>query len=150
MDISKRVYHAITDSSRPVENVTQWCKRDRCWTMIEETFKGYTISEKLISPYLEKESKIKSLEDDAKKTEKLDNEIDLLSLVASREKLTKWPLLERFISDHKTEISPSNDESIALAAVIKMWQGRGCNLVPTQCKCVLGLWDKAIAYGWKG
>jgi hypothetical protein len=150
LEISKKVYNAITDPSRPVENVTQWCKRDSCLATIEKVFTNYTIPLSLISPYLEKESKVKSLEDSAKKSEKMDEEIDLLSQVASADKLMQWPLLQQFINNHLAEITPSREESLALTATVKMCQGKGCNLVPTQCKYVLGLWDKAIAYGWKG
>lgn len=33
--ISERVFHKITDPERPVINVTQWCKRVKCWDGIQ-------------------------------------------------------------------------------------------------------------------
>ena len=38
--IAEEVYHAITSSNRPTENVTQWCKQAACW----ETVKGIKLS----------------------------------------------------------------------------------------------------------
>jgi len=33
--LSEKVYFKLTDASRSVENVTQWCKREDCWNSIQ-------------------------------------------------------------------------------------------------------------------
>ena len=35
-ELSELVYNKITDRSRGVENVTQWCKREGCWTSVQD------------------------------------------------------------------------------------------------------------------
>lgn len=34
-ELSGMVYHKLTDVSRSVENVTQWCKREDCWDSVQ-------------------------------------------------------------------------------------------------------------------
>ncbi|NLB82593.1 MAG: AIPR family protein, partial [Clostridiaceae bacterium] len=36
--LSKIVYNAITDPNRPVENVTQWCKKPKCWESVKDSY----------------------------------------------------------------------------------------------------------------
>lgn len=36
LKITKEVFKAITDPKRETINVTQWCKRDACWTRVKE------------------------------------------------------------------------------------------------------------------
>lgn len=36
LPITEAVYDAITSDKRPVENVTQWCKKANCWEIIRE------------------------------------------------------------------------------------------------------------------
>ncbi len=47
--LSEKVYFKITDASRSVENVTQWCKREDCWNSIQLI--SYELSKDL-EPYL--------------------------------------------------------------------------------------------------
>jgi len=35
IELSEKVYNKLTDSSRDVVNVTQWCKREKCWTGVK-------------------------------------------------------------------------------------------------------------------
>ena len=34
IELSEIVYYKLTDASRGVENVTQWCKREECWRSV--------------------------------------------------------------------------------------------------------------------
>lgn len=34
--LTEQVYYSITSSSRPIENVTQWCKQAACWAKVKE------------------------------------------------------------------------------------------------------------------
>lgn len=36
-DLAMMVYQAITDDERPIENVTQWCKREKCWDSVKNS-----------------------------------------------------------------------------------------------------------------
>jgi len=35
-ELSELVYYRLTDDNRPIENVTQWCKREQCWKSVQE------------------------------------------------------------------------------------------------------------------
>ena len=37
LDLSKHIFTFITDESRPVMNVTEWCKRELCWERCKNT-----------------------------------------------------------------------------------------------------------------
>ncbi|MFA7030174.1 MAG: AIPR family protein [Candidatus Cloacimonadaceae bacterium] len=38
ISISKLVYATITDEDRPIKNVTQWCKRPKCWEQVQQSY----------------------------------------------------------------------------------------------------------------
>ncbi|MDD3069161.1 MAG: AIPR family protein [Bacilli bacterium] len=38
INLSKVVYDVITSPDRPVDNVTQWCKRSRCWNEVQDSY----------------------------------------------------------------------------------------------------------------
>lgn len=38
ISLSKIVYDVITDDERPVENVTQWCKQEKCWNEVKQSY----------------------------------------------------------------------------------------------------------------
>jgi len=40
-ELSEKVYNKLTDPNRDVVNVTQWCKREKCWTGVKEI--SYTL-----------------------------------------------------------------------------------------------------------
>lgn len=149
LKIAQLVYFSITSEDREVENVTQWCKRDRCWQVIKEQLKHYPLSREAVMPYLEKNDVLKSKESAAKHDQKVDNEIDMLTLVASPDKAFKWPKLQTYVDGNMRELSPSPDELRALKGVTRMCQGKTSNQTNFQCKLALGLWQKAIDNGWK-
>ncbi len=149
LKISQLVYFSITSDNREVENVTQWCKRDRCWQVITEQLSHFTLPQEVIMPYLEKKELLKSKEDAAKHDQKVDNEIDMLKLVASPDKVSKWPKLQTYVNNHMIELTPSPNELKALQGVARMCAGKSSNQNNYQCKLALGLWQKAIDNGWK-
>ncbi|MBP2850393.1 AIPR family protein [Dickeya oryzae] len=44
-ELSEKVYYKLTDHSRSVENVTQWCKREDCWNSVQSI--SYNISDQI-------------------------------------------------------------------------------------------------------
>jgi hypothetical protein len=45
IELSEKVYVKLTDSSRSVENVTQWCKREDCWLSVKNI--SYNLPDRL-------------------------------------------------------------------------------------------------------
>ena len=143
------VYLELTSSDREVENVTQWCKRDACWKNIQHKFREYRLDLNRISAYLVGGEQSISADISAKKIQKMDNEIDLLSRVASPDKAFKWKNLPRFIDQNQQVIAPSQDEIQAVNAVIKMCAGRGPNPPSYVLRSALNVWERAVDNGWK-
>jgi hypothetical protein len=147
--LAKEVYQELTSTNRGVENVTQWCKRDSCWENISNKLIRHPIDIENIMPYLVSSSIIQDVKKDARKAQQLDNEIDLLSQVASKEKFPRWKFLPSYLEQHKSEICPTMAEMKAVDSVIKMCAGRGGNVSNQVCRLALDIWDKAINNGWK-
>lgn len=149
VELSKDVYQELTSLDREVENVTQWCKRDNCWKNIQQKFGKYQLDLKRINAYLVGGEQAISTELSAKKLQKMDNEIDLLSQVASPDKAFKWKNLPQFINQHLQVISPSDEELQAVNSVIKMCAGRGPNPPSYVLRTALNVWKRAVDNGWK-
>lgn len=69
---SKEVYNYITDESRPTLNVTEWCKKEACWT------NALNINWKILDEFnnsLLSLDEMKSSEVEAKKNQRQDNKI---------------------------------------------------------------------------
>jgi len=149
LKLSKAVYFELINPNRDIENVTQWCKREACWKNIQDTFYNYQIDIESISPYIVSSERVVSAKIEAKKSQKLDNEINLLSQVVATEKVERWKHLPLYVEQHKSEISPTMNELQAVDAVIKMCAGKGNNVSDKMCLLALSIWDKATDNGWK-
>lgn len=149
LQLSRVVYFELISPHRDIENVTQWCKRESCWKNIQSKFSNWQIDIKSISPYIVSSEQVVSAKVDAKKSQKLNNEIDLLSQVVSQEKMVRWIHLPQYVEQHKNEISPTMNELQAVDAVIKMCTGKGSNVSDKICLLALRVWNKATDNGWK-
>lgn len=67
------VYDFITDPNRPVQNVTEWCKRKDCWEQAKK--KKWTILDEFIDTLISKEE-LRVDNKDAQENQKIKNEVD--------------------------------------------------------------------------
>lgn len=74
-DISKIMYEHLTDISRPVENVTEWAKREKCW---EDAKK---IKVNLNNEFINELADKSMLEEDRKYAKKTQKELDKSSAI---------------------------------------------------------------------
>ena len=74
------VYEYITEPSRLVENVTEWCKRELCWEKAQK--RNWTILPEFIKTLVSIDE-IKDVQKDAKVERKIANEIDDLKFIIS-------------------------------------------------------------------
>lgn len=137
--IAERVYYSITDEHRLVQNVTQWCKQEKCW----ETIKTMNVSpvdgfEKLLVGYEETES----IRREARQIRKIENTIDDQKAVLDLGEqywinldvwLRKYPLANRY-------------ETVALHKAMKISRGQFPN--DRQCKLLMGLRERAVGEGF--
>lgn len=74
------VYEYITEPSRMVENVTEWCKRELCWERAQD--RKWLIQDTFIKTLIPV-SEIKDIQKDAKTGRKIANEVDNLKYIIS-------------------------------------------------------------------
>lgn len=90
--LSEEIYRYITRDDRPKENVTEWCKDERCWTgALQHT---WTFTDDFINSLIN-EASLEEDEEEAKKTQKVVDEVDEMKFVLSSgpdywNKLYKW------------------------------------------------------------
>ncbi len=72
-DITKLVFDSITAPGRATINVTQWCKKEICWTKVKEI--EYFIDENIKSLLVDKREK-KKLDLEFRKEQRFENEVE--------------------------------------------------------------------------
>lgn len=72
------VYEYITEPSRMVENVTEWCKRELCWERAQD--RKWLIQDTFIKTLI-LVSEIKDIQKDAKTGRKIANEVNNLKYI---------------------------------------------------------------------
>lgn len=100
------VYEYITDDSRPIENVTEWCKRELCWQQAQK--QKWTINESFLKTLISQES-LKVEEKEAKEERKVANEVDDLKFIIASgkeywQKVMDWGVTRRLLSDMELSI----------------------------------------------
>lgn len=100
------VYEFITDDDRPVENVTEWCKKQLCWEQAQKY--RWSIMPGFVKTLIGKDQ-IKNEEKAAKESRKVENEVDTFKfiLAAGKEywkKVYQWGDDRRLLSDMEISI----------------------------------------------
>lgn len=137
--IAEKVYLTITSPSRPIDNVTQWCKQSACWDQIKKmkvpAAEGFETT--LISNYEKKE-----ISKDARELRKLENTIDSQTTVYNLGE-EYWVRLESWLRSHPLA---TDAEKRALCHAVQISNG----IFPDerQCKSLLLLRDKSVREGF--
>jgi hypothetical protein len=135
-------YYLINDKDgRTTTNVTQWCKREICWTNLKK--KDYLFPT-LIENYLVDRKIIKEEEKTEKNNSKNISEINAQTSIFTY-KLVDWKNLWNYAYLPKKAISES--EKNAIVAIIKMYEGRGGNPPKRVCDMALNAMQKAYEDG---
>lgn len=137
--ITKKVLESITDPSRGVVNVTQWCKQEACWNRIKKL-------DIILNPKFETVlvdiGEIKSEVKQARKDQKMLNDIEAQTKVINKG-ADYWRSLQKFITI-KRVATPSEIQSLKIACKIP-------SKLPNsiQSHQLLSLVKKAELEGWK-
>ena len=139
--LSELVCLTITDPSRTIINVTQWCKRNDCWESVKRI--DYTLSSDMAECLVAIED-VKSEEMSAKKDQKMINEIDAqVEVLRKAERIPDiWKELMQFsIQNHIA--SPTDITALNIACKIP-------EKLPNalQSKKLLLLYDRALEEGF--
>ena len=137
--LAEKVYNSITSKTRPIENVTQWCKQVACWERVKQIdcelvngFEGLMCGR-------EEASNIKK---EARRERKIDNEIENMKFVLELGE-QYWKRMESWLKVNRIATAT---ESKALGYATKISAG----FFPDekQSKSLMKLRDKAIAEGF--
>ena len=95
--LSEEIYSYITRDDRPTENVTEWCKSVECWKGALNH--SWTFNESFINSLIN-ESTLSEEIDEAKKTQKVADEVNEMEFVLSSGK-EYWGKLYQWANDRK-------------------------------------------------
>ena len=139
MELSELVYDKLTDSSRGVENVTQWCKREGCWNSVQLI--DYTLPD-VIEDCLIGQEDIRLAVRDAKADRRIEKDADVMTKVVEIQP-DQWRVVMDFATS-KRMVSPEELMALKIACQLPM---RVPN--PIQCKKLIALLDRLYEEGFK-
>lgn len=136
--LAELVLLKITDSSRGVANVTQWCKRNECWDEVKKI--NFKISDD-IENYLIGIDEQKATQRFAQKEQKVINEIQAQTAVVSYP-VEMWERLSEFVVKNHM-VTPTDVSALTIACQMP-------SKIPNayQCKRLLILMKKALEEGF--
>lgn len=137
--ISEQVFLKITDSSRQTINVTQWCKRDACWTGVQEIKINFPAS--FINVLIGK-TEMKAAEKEAKQNQKIISGAEAQASVLEHN-AADWRKLSEF-AVHRKILTP--DEILALKYACQIPSKIPS---PYQSQRLLTLLERALSEGFK-
>lgn len=137
--IAERVYYSITADSRPIENVTQWCKQLGCWEAVKKLSMSPVCGlETLLSGYEEQAAARK----EARAQRRIDNTIDTQTKVLELGE-EYWKKLDVWLKVHRLATEAENR---ALRCAVKISSGYFPD--ERQCKSLINLREKAVREGF--
>lgn len=139
-ELTKITFTFITSPENNIANVTEWCKKELCWTKAKENIK-FKFSDEFIDILISNEE-INSKEKAAKKSREVESEIDLLNEIIKLGneywlKVYKWGKERNLITDL--------DESILTLAINIETTGK----IPSnkQCKYIMLIQNRMFEEG---
>lgn len=137
--IAEAVYKKITSDTRPVENVTQWCKQAACW---EEVKRIKLLPVAGFYTVLIGKTEQTAVKREARDLRKIDNSIDAQTTVLDLGEVY-WKKLDDWLRSHRLA---TEAEQRALKVAIKI--SRGYFPDERQCKNLMNLRAKAVREGF--
>lgn len=139
VELSELVYSKLTDPSRGVENVTQWCKREGCWNSVQAINYILPVA---IEDCLIGRDEMRAVKRDAKKDQRIVSETDTMTKVVEISAI-QWQNALNYATG-KRLVTP--DELVALRIA-----GQMPNKLPTaaQCKKLLMVLERLQEEGFK-
>jgi len=139
IELSERVYDRLTDPKRGVENVTQWCKREGCWSSVQGII--YDLPTE-IEDCLVGQDAMRSVAREAKADRRIEMDVDAMAKVVEILPEQWHKILDFAISKRM----PTPDEHTALRIA--------CQLpmkvpTPAQSKKLVALLERIYEEGFK-
>lgn len=137
--ITEEVYKVITSDSRPIENVTQWCKQAACWEEIKKIKMNPVAS---FYTALQGKAERTAVKREAREIRKLDNTIDAQTAVLELGD-AYWIKLDEWLKKNRLA---TEAELRALKIAVKISLGYFPD--DRQCKALMNLRAKAVKEGF--
>jgi len=139
IELSEIVYEKLTDPSRGVENVTQWCKREGCWDSIQTI--QFTLADD-IRDYLVSQDELRTAARYDKADRRIEKDADAMTRVVEIH-ANQWNEIKEFAISKKI-ITP--DELLAIKIACQL-----PNKVPNpiQSRKLIELLEKTYEEGYK-
>lgn len=139
MELSESVYDKLTDPTRDVENVTQWCKRERCWNNVQAI--QYELSADIKGCLITQDEQ-RSAVRDAKADRRIEKDADAMTKVVEIQ-ADQWRIVMDFSMSKRMV---TQDEILALRIACQL-----PNKVPNpvQSKKLIALLDRLYEEGFK-
>jgi len=139
VELSALVYEKLTDPSRGVENVTQWCKREGCWNSVQTI--NYVIAAD-VEDCLITRDELRTAIRDEKADRRIEKDADAMTIVVGIDAV-KWQTIKDFAMNKRLA---TTDELLALRIACQL-----PNKVPNpvQSKKLIALLDKLYEEGFK-
>lgn len=136
--ITRAVMESITNSERATVNVTQWCKREACWSRVKELPLKLVIDESLLVD----EADVKAEKRVASREQVVISGIEAQTEVVTRQS-GYWQELQNFVRTRTVKISPEERAALGIACQLP---SRLPNSL--QCQRLLALAKRAEAEGF--
>ena len=148
--ICQSVYLQLTRPDRPEENVTQWCKKENCWTSLKENLKDFKLSEQAIRTYMKDRYQVRIKAKEAKEEAAFTNLVDSFKLCFDKIHRGKWAKLRLFYITNKKLFNKTDTEEASFDRVVMIDMGKS-RQIPNErdCNIALTIWKEAEAFGWK-
>lgn len=137
--LAEEVYYTITSSTRPIQNVTQWCKQSACWEQVKQISCQPVAQFESMLLGSERQKEIKR---EARKERMLDNEIDNMKFVYDLGE-EYWKRMETWLLSHRIA-TPTETKALKYATKISA----GFFPDERQSKSLMKLREKAISEGF--
>lgn len=138
LTIGRKVQAVLTSEHRPVQNVTEWAKREACWDIVREM--THELSPEFLGQVSQREV-VADRRRDAVKAQKVDDGIAAQTKVVSMQP-SEWVAVQEFGSKRRL-ISPKEMDLLALVT------GRKTGFPSeAQCKALLTLLQRCEEHGY--
>jgi hypothetical protein len=136
--IGEKVQRVLLSEARPVQNVTEWAKREQCWELVEQF--EHHLSPAVTSSLADR-SRVVEKRREAATTMKIDKGIDVQMMVVTKQ-ASEWVALEEFAREKR--LLTEKD-----AGILAFVTGRKIGF-PTeaQCKVLVALLMRAKELGF--
>jgi hypothetical protein len=106
IEVLQNEVHNFITGPRSTENVTEWCKKELCWTRAQEQV--WTINNDFLSTLVSKET-VAEEKKESKKTQQVANEVNALSEIYTRgpeywSSVLAWGVARRMLSEKEVSI----------------------------------------------